>query len=459
MRLSSLLTARAKRSVGVALAAALAAAALAAPAHADPPTGSTAPDGYRLVFSDDFDGNALDTGAWGIRQRSWVSDDNVEVAGGVLSLDQTRVTTATDASGFRGAGIATKKHYGYGYYEARVRLPSNEGAFHQSFWTQIWDGQYGKPKYQALFSELDFFESYKGGTHGGYFTWRSNEEDERLSSSARVGMGDPDGASYNTYGALYEAKKLTFFLNGRETGSLTYDSIPNSPMSLWLSTIPEAEKLGGLTEPVGHSYGTMDVDWVRYYTADGQVPATVPASVPASLIDYANDFESGAATNWTAGGGSWSVGTDGTNRVYRQSAATGDVFSLYNAPATHFTRWKNSTVSAAVKLSSDGGGAGIVARYTNPDNYYYLRLNAATDRIELLKRQNGSVTTLAGHSTALTPGTAYQVSLRVNDAKLTAQLNGTEVISATDRAMTSGAWGMKGYNQPFSVDSVRMTSP
>jgi hypothetical protein len=446
-------------SVGAALVGALAAAALAGPAHADPPPGSTAPAGYQLTFSDDFDGTALDTGNWGIRQRSFVSDDNVKVAGGVLSLDQTRVSTANDESGFRGAGVATKKHFGYGYYEARIKLTPNGGPFHSSFWSQIWDGQFAKPDYDADFTELDFFESYKGATHGGYFTWKSGQEDARQLSSARVGMGVPDGQTYATYGALYEPNKLTFFLNGTRMGSLSYTSIPNSPMAIWLSTVPEAAKVKDLTDPVGHSYGTMDIDWVRYYTSAGTVPATVPASVPASLINYSNDFESGSAANWTTSGGSWAVGADGTNKVYRQSAATGDTFSLYTAPPTHFPSWKNTTVSAAFKLASDGNGAGIVTRYVDSTNYYYLRLNPSTDTVDLVRRQAGVVTTLASHSTTVTPGTTYQLSLKANDTRLTAKLNGTQIINVTDGAMRNGKWGVKAYNQPFSVDSVVMTSP
>ncbi|MFC8093425.1 hypothetical protein [Streptomyces sp. NPDC057301] len=63
--------------IGGALLGVLTAAALAQPAHAELPPGSTAPAGYQLVFSDDFDGTALNTSTWGTRQSSWVSDDNV----------------------------------------------------------------------------------------------------------------------------------------------------------------------------------------------------------------------------------------------------------------------------------------------------------------------------------------------------------------------------------------------
>ncbi|WP_329380094.1 glycoside hydrolase family 16 protein [Streptomyces sp. NBC_01716] len=437
----------------------LAAATLTTPAHADPPPGSTAPAGYQLVFSDDFNGTSLDANAWRTRQSSWVSDDNVKVTGGSLSIDQTRVSTAnTETSSFRGGGITTKKRFGYGYYEARVKLPPNTGPFHQSFWTQIWDGQYAKPDYNAGFTEIDIVESFKGQTHGGYLTWLSGQEDIKQSTSERRTMGTPDGRNYNTYGVLYEPRKTTFFLNGTEQGSLAYTSIPNSPMSIWLSTIPQVGRLDGLTDPAGHSYGTMNVDWVRYYSSDGAVPATVPASVPASLTSYHNDFESGTAANWTPVGGSWSVTADGGDHAYRNTAS-GDVYSLYTATATHFPKWRSTTLSAAVELSGTGGGAGIVGRYTDADNYYYLRLFPETNTVTLVKKVAGSVTTLASHSTTIDPGTTYRLSFELHDARLTAKLNGTGIMSVTDRSLAEGKWGVKGYNQPFSVDDVAMTSP
>jgi hypothetical protein len=229
-------------------------------------------------------------------------------------------------------------------------------------------------------------------------------------------------------------------------------------MSIWLSTIPEAAKLTGLTDPVGHSYGTMDVDWVRYYSSSGSVPATTPASVPASLTSYSENFDSGKAANWTPGGGTWSVTGDTSDKVYGNTAS-GDVFSLYTATPTHFPRWRSTTLSAAVKLSNAGGGAGIAARYTDPNNYYYLRLMPSNNGIELVKKQGGTVTTLARHNTTITPGTTYQLTFQLNDTRLTAKLNGTQIMSVTDRSLTSGKWGVKGYNQAFSVDDVAMTSP
>ncbi|MER7176993.1 glycoside hydrolase family 16 protein [Streptomyces mesophilus] len=444
--------------VGAVLVGTLAATGPTA-AHAEVPLRSTAPPGYQLVFSDDFNGTALDTGAWRTRQSSWVSDDNVKVSGGNLRIDQRRVSTAnTETSSFRGGGIATKKRYGYGYYEARVKLPENDGPFHQSFWTQIWDGQYAKPDYNAAFTEIDIVESFKGGTHGGYLTWQSDEEDIKQSTSERRPMGTPDGASYHTYGALYEPHKMTFFLDGTETGSLAYTSIPNSPMTIWLSTIPQVGKLDGLTDPAGHSYGTMDVDWVRYYAGDGTVPPTVPASLPASLTSYRNTFESGTAANWAPSGGTWSVVADGADRAYRNTGS-GDVYSLYNATATHFPRWRDTTLSATVSLASAGGGAGIVGRYTDADNYYYLRLIPETNAVTLVRKAGGSVTTLARHSTAITPGTTYRLSFELNDTRLTAKLNGTQIMRVTDSTLTYGKWGVKGYNQSFTVDDVAMTSP
>ncbi|MFF6983800.1 family 16 glycosylhydrolase [Streptomyces sp. NPDC008343] len=448
-------------SVGALLAAALAAAALATPAHADTPPGSTAPSGYQLVFSDDFNGTSLDTTTWGTRQSSAVSDDNVSVSDGNLRLDQTRVSTAQDSSGYRGSGVATKTHYGYGYYEARVKLPPNGWGWHPAFWGQIWDGQYAKPDYNTSFTELDFFEAFSPTTtNGGYLTWNSDEEDRQMYASSRVDLGAHSPSTYRTYGALYGKDSIQFYVDGVLKGTLTYPSTPpNSPMSIWLSTIPMVPGSIDSTKPVGYSYGTMDVDWVRYYTSAGTVPVTVPASVPASLTSYSNDFESGSAANWTTTGGSWSVTSDGSSQVYRNTSTSGDVFSLYTATPAHFPRWRNTTVSATLKLSGTGGGAGLLARYTDAGNYYYLRLTPSTNSIDLVKRHNGVVTTLASHATTISPATPYQLSLKVNDTRLTAKLNGTQIIDVTDRTLTSGKWGVKSYYQSFSTDSVTMTSP
>ncbi|MGW6898834.1 glycoside hydrolase family 16 protein [Streptomyces sp. NPDC054919] len=132
--------------MGAILIGTLAAATITTPAHADPPPGSTAPASYKLVFSDDFNGTSLDSNAWRTRRSSWVSDGNVKVAGGNLSIDQTRVSTAnTETSSFRGGGIATKKRFGYGYYEARVKLPPE----HRPLPPIVLDADLGRPVRQA----------------------------------------------------------------------------------------------------------------------------------------------------------------------------------------------------------------------------------------------------------------------------------------------------------------------
>jgi beta-glucanase (GH16 family) len=459
-----------RRATVVAAAASVLAAALipaiGAPAHADTtlPTGSTAPAGYQnVVFDDEFSTDALDTSVWSYRQIGRTLDSNVSVSGGALHLDQTRSNTgATDVSGYRGAGIATKTRYGYGYYEARMKMPPSSGAFHPAFWTQIWDGAYAKPSIpDTTFTEIDIMESASSGSAtGGYLTWKlANPNDQNLVTSGRVSEGGYDTA-YHTYGVLYTPTAMTFYKDGVAKGALTYTTPPpNSPMSIWLSTIPIGTAGLDPSQPAGYSYGTIDVDWVRYYTPDGTVPATTPSSFPQTLSSYSDDFSSGSSSNWTTSGGSWSVASGATGNAFTNSSASGETFALYNPGPNYYPSWKNTTLKADLTLNAKGSGAGIVARYTDTNNYFYLRLNPSANTIDLLRKAGGTVTTEASYPTTLTVGATYPITLVVNDDHLVAQLNGSTIIDVVDTALANGRFGLKGYLQPFSFTNFSMTSP
>jgi hypothetical protein len=109
-----------------------------------------------------------------------------------------------------------------------------------------------------------------------------------------------------------------------------------------------------------------------------------------------------------------------------------------------------------VKVTSSGGGAGIVGRYADVGNYYYLRLNPSTNAIELLKKVVNTVYSLASYPLTVSTSTVYNLKLSMNDATISASLNGTQILSVTDRSLASGKFGVKGYTQPFSVDHVTL---
>ena len=101
------------------------------------------PAGYKLVWSDEFDGSALDTNKWfyrtGERLLSYQKPENVSVMDGLLRLALKK----EDAGKlhYTAGGVISKQEFTYGYFEARFRCPKQAG-WHTSFWTM----QYRAPK-------------------------------------------------------------------------------------------------------------------------------------------------------------------------------------------------------------------------------------------------------------------------------------------------------------------------
>ncbi|QMU76503.1 glycoside hydrolase family 16 protein [Streptacidiphilus sp. PB12-B1b] len=450
-------------------------------AQADPPTDSYPPAGYSSVFVDNFSGSSLDTSVWNDRQTAQSNDSNVSVSGGELHVNMERVSTSTGLDGYRGGGISSKQYFGYGYYEVRAFVPAGLPGWHPAFWTQIWDGGQAQAVYNTDFTELDVLENQPTTVAGvkttyldaGDFAWDNNAQgaDVQLSHSARVkwqptaSSPSPLG-SWHTFGLLYTATSLTYTLDGKQVGSpLPNPSLPDSPMSLWLTAIPTNAADLDSSQPVGHSYGTFDVDWVAYYAPGGVTPTTTPdvSSVPADTPAVTQDFSDNAHEWTTDGVGSWTVTSSGGVDTYGQSSTSGDAISTFGLPTNdlpYVPTWSNTSVEGTLTLDSTGAGAGLLGRYQNDENYYYLQLNPTTQQVSLVKKTDpgtgATVTTLASAPLAIATGTPYDLKLTIKDDTLTGYVDGTQVVTADDSTFITGGVGVKGYHQSFGVSGVQI---
>ena len=116
---------------------------------------------WRLVFEDDFDGECVDTGRWQLRPwgygsygnvQEYNTMDNVEVRDGMLRIEVRREDRTARAVFWQddtvrmGDGVAnlreyhytssslwTREKFGYGRFEARIRIPKGRGIF-PAFW-------------------------------------------------------------------------------------------------------------------------------------------------------------------------------------------------------------------------------------------------------------------------------------------------------------------------------------
>ncbi|MGE9270634.1 MAG: glycoside hydrolase family 16 protein, partial [Verrucomicrobiales bacterium] len=75
------------------------------------------PEGYELVWSDEFDGSELDESQWHYREdskhKSTQLAKNVSVSDGYLHLNLKKETA--EGKDYTGAGVISKRRFKYGY--------------------------------------------------------------------------------------------------------------------------------------------------------------------------------------------------------------------------------------------------------------------------------------------------------------------------------------------------------
>ena len=273
-------------------------AATAAPASAEGAATSTAglpssvASGYKLVFSDEFNGDKLDTTKWGYQygcfdpaQRSQVnytdSPENVSVRDGYLNLtarysptktkwDGTQIprtckdgSTVYDAP-FTSGMITTKTKDGKvlyaapgtGFYaEARIKLPTARSSW-SSFWATGTKG--GWPGN----GEIDVFES-KG--YDPSFLM-SNIHTPRVGNPKKTtqhqGMMHGDTATsqseFHTYGVLKTADAIEFYFDGQMTHRVKMQDMKGASNPF---ADPENNMVLKLNQMVGGSYLAKHDNW------------------------------------------------------------------------------------------------------------------------------------------------------------------------------------------------------
>jgi len=240
---------------------------------------SFVPAGYKLAWSDEFDGHALDTSKWDYRTDSkcWsiqvpenvsVGDGNLVIALTEVAKDAAKRATVIvpceDGGGsngkFSGGGVISKTAFGYGFYEARMRIDAGKG-WHSSFWMQKHDGSGGTGPSKADL-EFDVIEhdsvdekSYSVGT----IKWRGGRADV-----SRRRVTTPPLLDFHVYGCEYTPKTVKYFFNGKLVDTSDIATLPQGKVNIWLTSIAASftntDKVDTSRLP-GHVY----FDYVRFY--------------------------------------------------------------------------------------------------------------------------------------------------------------------------------------------------
>ena len=274
---------------------------------------------WQMVWSDEFDGEALDSANWsyevdcwggGNNERQCYTDSprNTSVANGVLTItarheDHTGPALppylaaaadnpqATATRPFTSARLSTKGKaaWAYGRIEVRAKLPQGQGV-----WPAIWmlpeANGYGR---WAASGEIDILEAVNLGVEcdngcepGGENTilgtlhfggqWPDNTFDSSEVSAPQVLDG------FHTYGVIWEPGRIRWTLDGEvyaekvnadwwSSGSNAPDAPFDKPFHLLLNLaigggLPEERALGGVAEEGFPKQ--FEIDWVRVWQCE-----------------------------------------------------------------------------------------------------------------------------------------------------------------------------------------------
>ena len=254
--------------------------------------------GYKLTFSDEFNTRSIsatgDGTTWADMRSEWVMSDGkaevgfghssfvdpssgydpFKVEGGALTITAAGDVTASGYPGSMESGLITTQgnfSQKYGYFEMRADLSDAPHAW-DAFW--MMPVQQVNPGTPDAWQELDVVEHYGDYNKGVYSTIHTTDPQNGIpwqqNRQVYSELANTDG--YHTYGVLWEADKLSFYVDGEFKGSQATPSDYDNPQYLIANLATQAGAVGG---------EQMKIDYIRAYSNDGANPTVALGNVSA----------------------------------------------------------------------------------------------------------------------------------------------------------------------------------
>ncbi|WP_158299629.1 family 16 glycoside hydrolase [Paenibacillus antri] len=178
-------------------------------------------------------------------------------------------------------------------------------------------------------------------------------------------------------------------------------------------------------------------------------PAPEPPSSPTVLFEdrfgsVSGDWTAAPSNGWAVSGGTYALTNTGGESIATAGGAG----------------WTDVAYEAAVRLQTANGNAGLVFRYADADNYYMFRLNAAANKLELLKRLSGSFTVVADESFAVPLNQYVTLKAVVVGNRIRGYANGALVVDWTNPVtqLSAGKIGLRAHSSAAAFDDVLATA-
>lgn len=162
-------------------------------------------------------------------------------------------------------------------------------------------------------------------------------------------------------------------------------------------------------------------------------------------------FQDGNANGWSATGGTFAVAATTFSSVYRQSSLTGNAAAILGA-----TLDGNQSIQADIRPSAFSGADrwfGLVARYTDANNYYYVTARS-TNVVQLKKLVNGVSQTLGSVPLTVLTNRHYRLRLETMDRRVRLLIDGRVALDVRDTSLSQGQVGIMMYKTAADYDNV-----
>ena len=246
-------------------------------------------DSFDISWSDEFTGDALNTSfwnydignggsnpGWGNNEKQYYTnrEDNVQVNNGTLKL----IAKGESINGFKYSSgrinTSGKIKVGYGYCEARIKLPAENG-----IWPAFWMLGADEPKGWPFCGEIDILESWNTQDFAQYCLHYADDNSPYYNSNewwksdiySNVGRKTKFGKTeWHTYGVLKTKEKIAFYIDGELYSSIIDITKPTMTEThnkyYFVLNVACSGNLTGNQLPAANVNTQMEVDYVRYYT-------------------------------------------------------------------------------------------------------------------------------------------------------------------------------------------------
>ncbi len=461
---------------------------------------------WQLVWSDEFNGSAVDTtkwtfetgnnNGWGNAEREYYTGrtNNMFVSGGVLHI----VARQESFNGFpytsarmKSQGLYSKK---YGRIEWRAKLPQGLG-----FWPALWmmGTNISSVGWPAC-GEIDVLEiqgSWSNQVQGTiHYSDASNNHLQQTKLYSLPTSGD-SVANFHTYAVEWATNSIKWLVDSNVVQTWTswssstgpYPAPYNQPFFLLMNLAIGGNYLGNPSDAAINAGtvfpGEMQIDWVRVYD---DIPASGPPNAPTGMntgqgqgkVFVSWDASTSGATGYnvrkasTSGGPYTTIASVPTNGYVDSAVSTCSTYYYVVSATNSFGESTNSAETAAAlgafALAINSGGTNITGQF-NADSNVTGGTQAApvtttidTSGVASPAPQGVYQTERYGNFTytftGLTSGLLYKLRLHfaetywtaVGQRRFNVSINGFQVLTNFDIIAAAGA-ANKANIQEFSV--------